>query len=228
MNSVNLRNWLSSLVVALGLMLGSAAHAASMNGLWTMNNGDFLVLMQDVNSGKVVGLQVAANYSSMKVWYGSGTSTNLTLAGVPDTTQTMTGTFSSSNLISGNYTVAGVSTAFTATLTYAYVGGVNDGVWQKANLSNAYLIYLTLSVSSQTVPIQVDVTVNADMTIAYDIFTGSYSSSNNTFTGLSVLNPTLTDKLVFSSGSLSGTYTTIAKPPVSTTFSASQIIKLSN
>ncbi|MFC4159261.1 hypothetical protein [Chitinimonas lacunae] len=218
---------LLSLVLLCSALAWSPRANASGNGLWMAGN-DYFVLMQDVNNGIVVALQVPQTYSPLTVWVGLATSTGISVRSVANENDTLTANYSSNTNLSGTSVINGVSQPFNANLLYAYVGSTYDGVWQKTAANSAFLVYLTLSLSGGILPIQFDVTINPDKTYTYNLFTGSYNPSTYTFTGISLLTPTLGSRLVFNGSNLAGTYITTGQPPSTTSFSANQLIKLAN
>ena len=85
-------------------------------------------------------------------------------------------------------------------------------------------MFCVLETGTGRIGLQIDVTLNPDQTTSSQIFTGALVGSQ--FTGVSVSGSGLTSRLNFgSAGTLTGTATTIAKPPQVTSFSATQVVK---
>lgn len=223
--SVLPRLLLSFCMLCLALAWSQRAHAGA-TGLW-MSGGDYLVLMQDVNHGTVVGLQVPPSYAPLTVWIGSVTANGISLSS-PIGPDTLTAAYVGESLLTGTTVQGGVSKSFNAFRAFGHQATPYDGVWQKAGANNDYLVYLTLALSSGTLPIQFDVTINPNQSYSYNLFTGSYNAGSATFTGVSMLAPSLASRLVFSGSGLSGSYISTGQPPSVHNFSASQIIKLAN
>jgi len=209
-------------------MTGSirAVAKSEINGIWFSTDKHYLMLIQDAANGTTVALEIAADLSTAKVWVGTGDNSNISLNNVKTNTDTLTASISG-NSLSGIKTMNGVASDYSANLLYAYVGGAFDGIWQKTNVNNAYFAYMTINVGGTNTAVVVDLAINGDQTYTYDIFIGTAASG--TYNGVSAINmnPNKTLKLIFSGSSTSGTYTTVARPPVTSIFSATQIISIS-
>lgn len=222
-----MRAFLFSVLLLPTLALASLpGHAATSSGLWTGTAGDYLALLQDANSGTTLAVQLAADLSSVRVFTGVGTSTTISLKSLTNTADTLATTYTESSM-SGTQVLSGVSAAYSAKLALAWVANENAGVWQKSTGSNAYLLFFLLNTGGVKLGVQIDLTLNTDKTYTYDVFTGTLSSSN-IFTGASLLNPGLTSRLTFTAPNLSATTTTTSRPPVTSTYTATQIIQISS
>lgn len=219
--------WLLRVLACMLLVWGMHANAAQspVNGIWTTADGSYLMLLQDANSGTTVALEVASDLSSAKAWAGSGDGSGFALNNLKTSADSLTASVSGSSL-SGTKTVSGVAAPFSATLQFAYVGGANDGVWQKANITDgyAYLAYMTVNMGGATTTVVVDLAIASDKTYTYDVFLGTVTSGG--YYGVSAinLNPVKALKLTFSGSNASGTYTTSSKPPVTSSFTATKIL----
>lgn len=201
------------------LVATSFAQAAPANGIWTTSTGDYFMLMQDSAKGQAIAVQVAYDLTSAWVYLGTVSGESLALKRF-DQTSTLNATASGTTL-SGSYVQStGASDGFSATLSYAYTGSAYDGVWQKTG-SNTYVAYLTTSVQGKNLTIVVELTINSDGSISYDVLTGALSG--NIFLGVSAINGRSL-KLTFSGTSVSGVYVTTSRQ--TTSFTATQIFKV--
>lgn len=214
--------YLNQLLCVFALVLASAsgaALAAPANGIWTTSTGDYFLLMQDSANAKAIAVQVAYDFTSASVFVGTENADTLTL-GKLNQSATLTAT-ATGNSMSGTYVQStGASDVFSANLSYAFEGSAYDGVWQKTG-SNSYLAYLSVYVQGKSLTVVLDVTLNSDNTLSYDVLTGALA--NNVFTGVSAMNGQVL-RLTFNGASASGTYVTSAKQ--TTTFTAAQIFKV--
>lgn len=213
-------------LLALVLCACLPAHAAA-NGLWATANGDYLLFLQDTSNGTTIGVQVPATLNGIKVYAGTGTDTALSLQSLANGSDKLTASYSASSMSGTLTTSSGQSQAFSASLALAWVANENAGVWQKSTGSNAYMIFVVLNTGGVKLPLQIDLTINADKSYSYDIFSGTLSS-NNVFNGASLLASGLTSRLTFTSPTLNGSTSTTARPVQTTTYTAQQIIKISN
>lgn len=207
-------------VVALLLSSWSAAIlAAPANGIWTTSTGDYFLLMQDSANARAIAVQVAYDLTSASVFVGTENANTLTL-GKLDQSATLTAT-ATGNTMSGSYVQSGgASDAFSANLTYTFEGSDYDGVWQKTG-ANSYLAYLSVYVQGKSVTVVLDITLNSDNTLSYDVLTGTLAG--NVYTGVSAMNGRLL-KLTFSGANADGAYVTASRQ--TTKFTAAQICKV--
>jgi hypothetical protein len=218
-----LRRCLLALWLLVGSAFASAVQAAGVNGLWTTSSGDYALFLQDATSGSTFALQVPSTLDGLRVWLGSGSASALTLQGLVQPNDLLVANIAGSSM-NGTMTVGGVQQPFAAALALAWVGSEYAGIWQKASPANAYLVFCVLETASGRIALQIDVTLNADQTVSQQIFTGALVGSQ--FTGVSANGAGLTSRLGFNgNGSLAGSYTTLAKPPQVSSFSATQVVK---
>ncbi|NRF71955.1 hypothetical protein HLB44_33715 [Aquincola sp. S2] len=218
-----LRHLFTALWLTACGVFASAAQAAGVNGLWSTQNGDYALFLQDATSGATFALQVPGSLDALRVWMGSGSASSLSLQGLVQPNDALIANVAGSSM-SGTMTIGGVQQPFNAALALAWVGTEYAGIWQKVSPANAYFVFCVLETGNGRIGLQIDVTLNADKTTTYDIFTGALV--NTQFTGLSVTGSGLTSRLNFGTGTLTGSSTTIAKPPQVTTFSATQVVKI--
>lgn len=193
--------------------------AAPANGIWTTSTGDYFLLMQDSANAKAIAVQVAYDLTSASVFVGTESANTLTL-GKLDQSATLTAT-ATGNTMSGSYVQnGGGADAFSANLTYTFEGSDYDGVWQKTG-ANSYLAYLSVYVQGKSVTVVLDITLNSDNTLSYDVLTGTLAG--NVYTGVSAMNGRLL-KLTFSGANADGTYVTASRQ--TTKFTAAQICKV--
>lgn len=198
---------------------GGAALAAPANGIWTTSTGDYFLLMQDGANAQAIAVQVAYDFTSASVYVGTESADTLTLKKL-DQSATLY-TTATGNTMSGTYVQsAGATDLFSANLSYAFEGSDYDGVWQKSG-TNSYLAYLSVYVQGKSVTVALDVTLNSDNTLSYDVLTGTLA--NNVFTGVSAMNGRIL-RLTFNGTSANGSYTTTTRQ--TTTFTAAQIFKV--
>jgi len=221
-----LDRWLSALWCMLALMLGSAvatpAAAAGPNGLWTAASGDYMMVLQDTTSGTTFALQVSPTLDSMRIWSGPGSASTLSLAGLLQPTDSLQATLSG-NAMSGTLTLGGQAQAFSAQLALAWVSSEHAGIWQRSVSTNAYMLFALLDTGTARLGVQIDVTLRPDGGVDYDIYTGALTQS--VFNGLSIVGTGVRSRLEFGNGTLQGSYTTSARPPVVTAFTATQIVR---
>lgn len=213
--------YLKRLFCATALLLSSmsGAFAAPANGIWVTSTGDYFLLMQDSTAAMAIAAQVAYDLTSASVYVGSTSVNTLTLRKL-NQGATLTAT-ANGDTLSGNYVQSGgASDAFSATLEYAYVGSNYDGVWQKTG-TNSYLAYITVNIKDMPVTVVLDVTLNSDNTLSFDVLTGTLAG--NIYTGVSTMNGRAL-RLTFSSASADGTYVTTTRQ--TTKFTATQICKV--
>lgn len=211
---------LLNLFFALLLLIATSfAQAAPANGIWTTSTGDYFLLMQDSAKGQAIAVQVAYDLTSASAYVGTVSGETLALKKL-DQTSTLNAT-ASGDTLSGSYVQStGTSDGFSASLTYAYVGSAYDGVWQKTG-TNSYLAYLTTSVQGKALTVVLEITLNSDGSVSYDVITGALSS--NVFVGVSAVSGRSL-KLTFNGTSVSGVYVTTSRQ--TTSFSATQIFKV--
>lgn len=203
----------------LWLLASTLAQAAPANGVWTTSTGDYFLLMQDTAKGQAIAVQVAYDLTSASIYTGTVSGDNLALKKL-DQTATLNATATGTTM-SGSYVQnTGASDGFSANLSYAYVGSAYDGVWQKT-AANSYLAYVSASIQGKTVTIVLDLTLNTDGTVSYDVITGALSG--NVFLGVSAMNGRSL-KLTFDGGNTSGLYVTTSRQ--TTSFTAAQIFKI--
>ena len=210
-------------LVALLVAAAPAAHAGA-SGLWTTSSGDYVVFLQDGSSGTTFALQVPGSFDALKVWLGSGSASAITLQGLTAPTDTLSAQVAGSSM-NGSTSIGGGQQPFNAQLALAWVATEYAGVWQKSSPANAYLVFCVLNTGNGTIGVQIDVTLNADKTTTYDIFTGALAGSQ--FAGLSLTGSGRATRLDFASAEqLSGTNSTVARPVQSTSYTASHILKI--
>lgn len=220
-----LRQGLGAAAAGLGLLSAAApARAATtLNGLWSASSGDYLVLLQDAASGQTFGLQVPATLDGLKVWLGSGSSTQIALQGLTASADTFSATISNGQSLSGTQSLGGVTRTLNASLALAWVATEYAGVWQKASPANAYLVFCVLNTGNGRLALQIDVSLAADKSVAYDIFTGTLT--NTSFVGLSIAGSGQTSRLSFNGKQLQGSLSA-GRASTPTTFSATQIVQI--
>lgn len=200
-----------------------AAHAG-VSGLWTTTYGDYVMFLQDGSSGATFALQVPGSFDALKVWFGSGSASAVTLQGLTAPADALSAQVAGSSM-SGSTSVSGVQHPFDAQLALAWVATEYAGVWQKSSPANAYLVFCVLNTGNGKVGVQIDVTLNADKTTSYDIFTGALAG--NQFAGLSLTGSGRSTRLEFASAEqLSGTNSTVARPVQTVSYTASHIVKI--
>lgn len=222
-----LRSWtmrLLAVLAVLACLIARPAHAEGVNGLWVTSTGDYLVLMQDAQSGSTFGFQVPADLGSLRVWMGSGSATVLDLRSLADPTDTLQASATAS-AISGSTSIDGRSQSLAAHLALAWVATEYAGVWQKSTGSNDYLVFCQLNAGGTKLGVQIDVSIGADMSYTVAVYTGALVGSS--FTGVSLSGSGTTSRLTFGAGTLTGQTLSAGRPPVSTGFSATQIVPLS-
>jgi len=206
------------------LALATPAVHAGVSGLWTTSAGDYVVFLQDGSSGSTFALQVPGSFDALKVWLGSGSASAITLQGLIEPSDLLSAQVAGSSM-NGSTSIGGVQQAFNAQLALAWVATEYAGVWQKSSPANAYLVFCLLNTGNGKIGVQIDVTVNADKTTSYDIFTGALTGSQ--FTGLSLTGSGRATRLDFASADqLSGTNSTVARPVQTVNFTASHIVKI--
>lgn len=217
---------LASLAASAAALVASPRARAetipSASGLWTSPSGDYLVVLQDIASGTSFALQVSAGFDSLRVWAGSGSASTLNLQSLANPSDKLSVTISG-NSMSGSLTLGGVQQAFSANLALAWVASEYAGVWQKASPANAYLVFCVLNTGGARLGVQIDVSINADKTYAYDVFTGSLAGTQ--FNGVSVLGNGRTSRITFSGLQLNGEYASLGQPRQTTPYSATHIVK---
>lgn len=218
-----LRRCLLTLWLLACSTVATTAQAAGLNGLWTTSSGDYALFLQDATNGSTFALQVPSTLDGLRVWLGTGSASALSLQGLVQPNDLLVANVAGSAL-NGSMTIGGVSQPFNASLALAWVGTEYAGIWQKTSPASAYLVFCVLETGSGRIGLQIDVTLNADKTVTQQIFTGTLVGSQ--FTGVSANGVGLTSRLAFNgSGGLTGTTTTLAKPPQTTSFSATQVVK---
>jgi hypothetical protein len=218
--------WLSAGVLALGAALALTAvpaRAAGLNGLWTTGTGDYAVFLQDEVSGATFALQLPTNLSSLKVWLGQGTATGIDLHSLVDANDTLVADVSLSSM-NGTTVIASLPQPFSASLTLAWVTTEYAGVWQRSTGPNDYMVFCVLNSGGVKLGVQIDLSVHDDKTYSYAVYTGSLNG--NQYNGLSLAGTGAVSRLDFGDGSLTGSIVTAGRPPVSTPFTATQIVKL--
>lgn len=210
---------LAGLVLAVSIWPAQAA----VNGLWVASNGDYEMFLQDSINGTTVALQVPSDFKNVRVWLGTGSATSINLQGLTAPADTLVATVSGASM-SGKLTVGGSQQSFAADLALAWVATEQAGVWQKSGGGNAYLVFAVLNTGSGNLAVQIDVTLNADQTLSSAVYTGTLNGG--IFNGLALSGSGQLSRLVFSGSSLDGTLTTPGRPPQTSTYTASQIIKI--
>ena len=206
------------------LALVAPMAQASVSGLWTTSNGDYVVFMQDGSSGSTFALQVPGSFDALKVWLGSGSASAITLQGLTAPADLLSAQVTGSSM-NGSTSIGGAQQPFNAQLALAWVATEYAGVWQKSSPANAYLVFCVLNTGNGKIGVQIDVSLNADKTTGYDIFTGALTGSQ--FTGLSLTGSGRTTRLDFTSAEqLSGTNSTVTRPVQTVSFTASHIVKI--
>jgi hypothetical protein len=206
-------------------LLAAAAPSAQagVNGLWTTTSGDYVVFLQDATSGTTVALQVPASFEALKAWLGSGSASAITLQGLTAPTDMLSAQVSGSSM-TGSASIGGLQQPFSAALALAWVATDYAGVWQKSSPTNAYLVFCVLNTGNGKIGVQIDVTLNADKTTSYDIFTGALAGTQ--FAGLSLTGSGRATRLDFmSADQLSGANSTVARPVQTIDYTASHIVK---
>lgn len=212
-------------VCALALLSLLALPAqAGISGLWAASNGDYELFLQDATTGTTFALQVPATFKNIKVWMGTGSPTAISLQNLTAPADSLVASISNGTAMNGSLTQGGTQQPFAANLALGWVATEQSGVWQKANMSNAYLVFALLNTGSGHLAVQIDVTLNADKTITSAVYTGTFN--NNVFNGLSLTGDGMLSRLTFSGSKLQGTVTTPTRPPASTAFSATQIVQI--
>jgi hypothetical protein len=207
---------------ALLALAAPGAHAG-VNGLWTTTSGDYVVFLQDASSGTTVALQVPASFAALKAWLGSGSASSISLQGLTAPTDLLSAQVAGSAM-TGSTSVGGVQQPFNAQLALAWVATEYAGVWQKSSPANAYLVFCVLDTGNGKIGVQIDVTLNADKTTSYDIFTGALAGTQ--FAGLSLTGSGRATRLDFASADqLSGSNSTVARPVQTISYTASHIVK---
>jgi hypothetical protein len=167
---------------------------------------------------------VPGSFDALKVWLGAGSASAITLQGLTSPSDALSAQVAGPSM-SGSTSIAGVQQPFNAQLALAWVATEYAGVWQKSSPANAYLVFCVLNTGNGKIGVQIDVTLNADKTTSYDIFTGALAG--NQFAGLSLTGSGRTTRLDFASaGQLSGTNSTVARPVQSISYTASHIVKI--
>jgi hypothetical protein len=207
---------------ALLALAAMGAHAG-VNGLWTTTSGDYVVFLQDATSGTTVALQVPGSFDALKAWLGSGSASSISLQGLTAPTDMLSAQVAGSAM-TGSTSVGGVQQPFNAQLALAWVATEYAGVWQKSSPANAYLVFCVLDTGNGKIGVQIDVTLNADKTTSYDIFTGALAGTQ--FAGLSLTGSGRATRLDFASADqLSGSNSTVARPVQTISYTASHIVK---
>lgn len=196
---------------------------AAVNGLWLTSGGDYEMVLQDGSSGTTLALQVPADFKNVRVWMGTGSATAINLQGLTAPSDTLVASVGSDSM-SGKLTVGGQQQPFSAHLALAWVATEQAGVWRKSGTGNAYLVFAVLNTGSGNLAVQIDVTLNADQTVASAVYTGTLNAG--TFNGLALSGSGQLSRLVFSGGTLQGTLTTPGRPPQAATYSATQVIAI--
>jgi hypothetical protein len=203
------------LIILLLALFSSIASAASSSGIWSSNEGYYLVLMEQSSSGSMAAMAISPILSSGLALTGTRSGNAITLRSI-DGTSSIAMTLNG-QAYTGSISTAGSTLALSGKLLLAYTGSANDGIWQKNDGSTRYLA--TLSVVSSGVPIMVLVDMNMSASgagITYDVSTGVVQSisSSSSFIGVSLLSGNAVT-LSFKSGtSATGTYkvTTSSRP----------------
>lgn len=222
--AARVRAWSRLMVLGAASILALPAGAAGVNGLWIAASGDYAVFMQDATSGVTFGFQVPANMSSLKVWMGSGSASSVDLRSLVDGNDSLSASYTASTM-TGTSVVGGAAKPFNANLALAWVATEYAGVWQKSTGPADYLVFCVLSSGGFRLALQIDVRVNADKSYQYAVYTGTLVDSQ--FAGVSAADPGVASRLNFGAGTLSGQLVTSGRPPQTTSYSATQIVKLS-
>jgi hypothetical protein len=205
------------------LALAAPAAQAGVNGLWTTDSGDYVVFLQDATSGTTVALQVPGSFDALKAWLGTGSASVIALQGLTAPADMLSAQANGSSM-TGSTSLGGVQQPFSAQLALAWVATEYAGVWQKSSPANAYLVFCVLDTGNGKIGVQIDVTLNADKTTSYDIFTGALAGTQ--FAGLSLTGSGRATRLDFASvDQLSGANSTVARPVQTISYTASHIVK---
>ena len=205
------------------LALAAPAAQAGVNGLWTTTSGDYVLFLQDASSATTVALQVPGSFEALKAWLGSGSASAIALSGLTAPADLLSAQVAGSAM-TGSTSVGGVQQPFNAQLALAWVATEYAGVWQKSSPANAYLIFCVLDTGNGKIGVQIDVTLNADKTTSYDIFTGALAGTQ--FAGLSLTGSGRATRLDFASAEqLSGSNSTVARPVQTISYTASHVVK---
>jgi hypothetical protein len=215
--------WGIFLVATLFLGAGltaSNAQAEGLNGVWTTSVGDYLVLLKGTDNTTVVGLRVAADFTTGSVYLGALTGADLSLTSLDGGSNLSA--LLAGNCLSGVLNEAGTVLDFSAELALAYAAGAHDGIWQSDG--GNYLVYLSLTAQGAPLVVVLDVTLTDLSSAQAEMAISAGAESDNNFTGtlLSDLNNTL--QLTFATdGTASGKYIVLALPPQTTPFTAALI-----
>ncbi|MBF0475244.1 MAG: hypothetical protein HQK59_05305 [Deltaproteobacteria bacterium] len=203
------------------ISLAVTAQATTINGVWSMNTGQYLVLMAGT-SGDAVGILINSDLKSGNALYGLGTSSNFNLSSVVDSVQ-VSGSIAN-NSLSGTLTSSGHAVTYTATLVFTYAGSIYDGVWVTS--LNKYLIYVTIGSAggNQTIVLDLGFTGSG---LTYEVYLGAYQNLNFAGVPLNPSSPIMS--LTFTATTkANGKYTTVTLPPNVTNFTANLVFKTAN
>ncbi|MBF0102257.1 MAG: hypothetical protein HQK77_15255 [Desulfobacterales bacterium] len=192
---------------------------ASINGLWQDAEGDFWLFVQE-NGGNnfAMGAEVKADLSTVQFLFGNVAGSSLSVSSLNG--QSALSAVFEANSFLGTMTTNEVTDTIQGSLLLTYQGGPYDGIWQ-TNLNN-YLVYASVSDGTTSMTITVDVTLNADNTIDYDIFIGT--ALDTTFVGTSIISKKRLKLMFTDAQNAQGTYSTNTMPPQTTSFTAVQLI----
>ncbi|MBF0495632.1 MAG: hypothetical protein HQK58_03500 [Deltaproteobacteria bacterium] len=203
------------------ISLAVTAQASTLNGVWSMNTGQYLVLMAGT-SGDAVGILINSDFKSGNALYGLGTTSSFNLNSVVDSVN-VSGSITNGSM-SGTLTSSGHAVSFTGTLVFTVVGSIYDGVWVTS--LNKYLIYVTIGSAAGNQTIVVDLGFTGSGLI-YEVYLGTYQNLN--FAGIP-LNPSspLMSLTFTATTKANGKYTSITLPPTVTNFTANLVFKIAN
>lgn len=192
--------FLLTTLVLFGLIT-SAAYAENINGGWSLDNGDLLILLQSKKDA-VVGIDVGQDKQVRHLFLGSINGNALAMQ-TQDGDASLAATITDGNL-NGTLTETDAENAVNGTLNFAYKGGAYDGLWQ-IDGGNAYLAYATLLLKGAKMVMAPYFTVGADQSVSYDLFMGQTVTNRFTgevsYQGISILDLSTALELKFSSTS---------------------------
>ncbi|MBF0497102.1 MAG: hypothetical protein HQK58_11105 [Deltaproteobacteria bacterium] len=203
------------------ISLAVTAQAATMNGVWSMNTGQYLVLMAGT-SGDAIGILINSDLKSGDALYGIGTPNSFNLNSVVDSVN-VSGSINNTSM-AGTLTTSGHAVTFAANLVFTYAGSIYDGLWVTS--LNKYLIYVTIGSSAGNQTIVLDLGF-AGGALTYEVYIGAYQNLNFAGAPLNPSSPILS--LTFTAANqANGKYTTVSLPPKVTNFTANLVFKTAN
>lgn len=180
-----------------------AAHAASINGLWSASNGDVLFLMQSTQ-GQILAVDLKTDKTVRHFFQGIMTGTRL-LMKTRDGSASLDATVND-NSLTGSLTEGAQSMGIKANHSFLYKGSAYDGVWQLDG-NERYYLYATLTLQGvPTVIVPYFVLADDGQVTSNNVFMGSLPKSGDAktrrFTGISLIDFT-TLKLNFTNSGIS-------------------------